>query len=157
HHLVYTPRPMKKPAWVAWALSLGWMAACGGGQGSSHPASPPVASTSSEVTTGSHARANSPEAARGAAHVDVPPAIRAMVEANDRLPEDRALDAGRHPGEMLAFFGVQPGWHVAEVAAGGGYTTEFLARAVGPTGKVYGVNSKMLLERFAEKPWSARL
>jgi predicted methyltransferase len=46
---------------------------------------------------------------------------------------------------------------VAEVGASGGYTAEILARAVGPTGVVYGQNSKMLLERFAEKPWSARL
>jgi predicted methyltransferase len=46
---------------------------------------------------------------------------------------------------------------VADLGAGGGYTTELLARAVGPTGVVYGQNSKFLLERFAEKPWSARL
>jgi predicted methyltransferase len=46
---------------------------------------------------------------------------------------------------------------VADLAAGGGYTTELLARAVGPTGVVYGQNSAMLLEKFAEKPWAARL
>jgi predicted methyltransferase len=46
---------------------------------------------------------------------------------------------------------------VAELAAGGGYTTEALARAVGPSGKVYGQNSKFILERFAETPWSTRL
>ena len=46
---------------------------------------------------------------------------------------------------------------VAELGAGGGYTTELLARVVGPTGHVYGQNSPFVLERFAEKPWSARL
>jgi predicted methyltransferase len=46
---------------------------------------------------------------------------------------------------------------VAELGAGGGYTTELLARAVGPTGRVYGQNPKFVLERFAEKPWSERL
>jgi predicted methyltransferase len=46
---------------------------------------------------------------------------------------------------------------VAELAAGGGYTTELLARAIGPSGKIYGQNSPWLLERFAEKPWSERL
>ena len=46
---------------------------------------------------------------------------------------------------------------VAELGAGGGYTTELLARVVGPSGKVYGQNSRFLLERFAEAPWSARL
>jgi predicted methyltransferase len=89
--------------------------------------------------------------------VAAPAAIQAIVNAADRSPEDRALDAGRHPAEMLAFFNVQRGMKVAELAAAGGYTTELLARAVGPTGVVYGQNNKLVLERFAEKPWSARL
>jgi predicted methyltransferase len=92
-----------------------------------------------------------------AAKSDVPARYRALVEASDRLPEDKALDAGRHPGETLAFFGVQEGMKVAELAAGGGYTAELLARAVGPTGVVFGHNTPLILERFAEKPWSARL
>ncbi len=89
--------------------------------------------------------------------VAVPPALQAVVDAPDRTEADRALDKGRHPGEMLAFFGIRPGMKVAELGAGGGYTSELLARAVGPTGKVYAQNSKFILERFAEKPWSARL
>ena len=80
-----------------------------------------------------------------------------VVAAPDRSDADRALDAGRFPAEMLAFFGIRPGMRVAELGAGGGYTTELLARAVGPTGRVYGQNSKFVLERFAEKPWSERL
>lgn len=89
--------------------------------------------------------------------VVVPPALAAVVAAPDRSEADHALDAGRHPGELLAFFGVKEGMQVAELGAGGGYTAELLARVVGPTGKVYGQNSKFLLERFAEKPWSERL
>jgi predicted methyltransferase len=81
----------------------------------------------------------------------------AIVEATDRDADDKKLDAGRHPAELLAFFDVQPGMKVAELGAGGGYTSELLARAVGPTGTVYGQNSPMILERFAEKPWSLRL
>src|SRR6267143_1136638 len=81
----------------------------------------------------------------------------AVVTAADRSPEDRALDAGRKPVELLAFLGVQPGWRVADLGAGGGYTTELLKRAVGSEGVVYGQNSKKLLEMFLEKPWSARL
>lgn len=80
-----------------------------------------------------------------------------MVNAPDRSEADRKLDPGRHPAELLAFFKIGPGMKVAEIGAGGGYTTELLARAVGSTGKVYGQNSKWLLERFAEKPWSERL
>jgi predicted methyltransferase len=81
----------------------------------------------------------------------------AVVAAADRSPEDRALDAGRKPVELLAFLGIQPGWRIADLGAGGGYTTELLKRAVGSEGTVYGQNSKALLDMFAEKPWSARL
>ncbi len=91
------------------------------------------------------------------ATVDVPAPIRAAVGANDRSDADRALDGGRRPDEMLAFFGIAPGMRVAELGAGGGYTTELLARVVGPTGTVYAQNSPMILARFAEKPWSERL
>lgn len=92
-----------------------------------------------------------------ASPVTVPAALQAVIDAPDRTAADRALDKGRHPGEMLAFFGIRPGMKVAELGAGSGYTSELLARAVGPTGKVWGQNSKFILERFAEKPWSARL
>jgi len=87
----------------------------------------------------------------------VPPALRAVVDAPDRTDADRAIDAGRKPAELLAFLGLAPGMKVADLGAGGGYTTELLARAVAPSGKVYGQNNKFIVERFAEKPWSERL
>lgn len=80
-----------------------------------------------------------------------------VVAAADRDPADTALDAGRHPAELLRFFGVQPGMRVGEMMSGGGYSAELLARAVGPEGAVYGVNSPFILERFAAAPWAARL
>lgn len=83
--------------------------------------------------------------------------IEAALSAADRSDDDRALDGQRKPEQMLAFFGIEPGQQVAELGAGGGYTTELLARVVGPAGKVYGQNSKFILERFAEGPWSNRL
>ena len=92
-----------------------------------------------------------------AAEIEISPAVRAAVAAPDRSAEDRALDAGREPAKLLAFLGVAPGMRVAELGAGGGYTAELLARVVGPEGRVYGQNSPLLLERFAEAPWSARL
>ena len=39
---------------------------------------------------------------------------------------------------MLAFIGIRPGMTVLDLSAGGGYTSELLARAIGPTGTVYG-------------------
>jgi predicted methyltransferase len=79
------------------------------------------------------------------------------VDASDRSPEDRLLDAGRHAAELLQFLELRSGMKVAELGAGIGYTTELLARATAPNGVVYGQNTKFVLERFAEKPWSERL
>src|SRR5919197_1564297 len=87
----------------------------------------------------------------------IPDPIRAAVDAPDRSAADRALDPGRKPAEVLAFFGIRPGMHVADLGAGMGYTSELLARIVGPKGVVYAQNNRFILERFAEAPWSERL
>ena len=76
---------------------------------------------------------------------------------NERDPEDVKLDVGRKPDELVAFAGIKPGMKVADLAAGSGYTTEVLARAVGPTGVVYGMNSPMMIQKWVGKSWPARL
>ena len=83
-------------------------------------------------------------------------AYQALVAAPDRSAADRALDPGRRPAELLTFLRVLPGMRVADLGAAGGYTTELLARAVGPGGTVYGQNSKALLA-FVGDEWRARL
>jgi predicted methyltransferase len=102
-----------------------------------------------------------PESARPPVDAGAPPAAAidyaAIVQAADRDAADRALDEGRKPAELLAFLQVQPGMRVAELGAGGGYTSELLARAVGDAGTVYAQNSDFILKRFAEKPLSERL
>jgi predicted methyltransferase len=80
-----------------------------------------------------------------------------IVAAPDRTPEDRALDPGRKPVETLVFLQVRPGMRVSELGAGGGYTTELLARAVAPNGVVYAQNPQIFLERFLKTSWPARL
>lgn len=132
------------PLLLATALLAG---GCGGSSTEAGPAETPDATwTSAPKKTTSTSES-----------IDVPPAIRAAVNATDRSEADKKLDAGRHPAELLAFFGVKEGMKLAELGAGGGYTAELLARVVGPSGAVFGQNSKFLLERFAEKPWSERL
>ena len=84
-------------------------------------------------------------------------ALRAIVDAPDRSDRDREADRRRVPVEMLAFLGVHEGMRVADIGAGTGYTTELLARAVGPDGEVVGHNTPFVLKRFAEEGWSARL
>lgn len=62
----------------------------------------------------------------------------AIVAAPDRSDADRKNDIRRKPAQILAFTGIRPGMKVLDMGTGGGYSTELLARTVGPTGMVYG-------------------
>ncbi len=64
--------------------------------------------------------------------------IGEIVASPDRSDADRINDARRKPREMLAFIGIRPGMVALDISAAGGYTTELVARSVGPTGRVYG-------------------
>src|SRR4029079_10546012 len=75
----------------------------------------------------------------------------AIIAAPDRADGDRQNDQRRDPVKLLAFTGVKSGMTVLDMGAGGGYSTELMARAVGPTGKVYGQDyesSPRAKERF---------
>ena len=61
----------------------------------------------------------------------------AIVASPDRRATDRTNDVRRKPAQMLAFIGVRPGMTALDLSAGGGYTSELLARAAGPGGRVY--------------------
>ena len=64
--------------------------------------------------------------------------IAQIVKSADRTAADRTNDQRRKPEQMLGFIGIRPGIVALDISAGGGYTTELLARAIGPAGKVYG-------------------
>src|ERR1043166_2718609 len=68
-----------------------------------------------------------------------PPTIAAAVADPARPDTDKERDANRKPAETLAFAGVKPGMVVGELGPGRGYYTRLLAKAVGPTGKVYAI------------------
>src|SRR6266481_3403908 len=97
------------------ALLFAYAAACQSAP-SAVPASPPNASQAPAARSASTA---------------------AVFDTADRTEADRKLDAGRKPAEMLQFLGVSPGMKVEDLGAGAGYTTELLARTVGPSGAVY--------------------
>ena len=61
-----------------------------------------------------------------------------IVASSDRSAADRTNDQRRKPEQMLVFIGVRPGMTALDLSAAGGYTTELLARAIGPSGVVYG-------------------
>ena len=69
-------------------------------------------------------------------------AIEKAVNAPDRTAEDRERDASEKPAEVLTFFGLHPGMHVADVMSGGGYYSELLSRVVGAQGEVIAQNNK---------------
>lgn len=64
-------------------------------------------------------------------------ALAAIIASPDRSAEDRANDARRKPQQMLSFIGVNRGMTVLDLSAGGGYTSELLARTAGQGGQVY--------------------
>jgi predicted methyltransferase len=67
------------------------------------------------------------------------PAIGSAQSASQAPPAAPAVDPAWKVPEVLAFIGVKPGDKVADVV--GGRLTGSLARAVGPTGKVYAVET----------------
>lgn len=69
------------------------------------------------------------------------PDYAAIIAAPDRSDADRNIDKRRDPTRLLAFTGARPGMTVLDMGAGGGYSTEIMARSVAPNGKVYAQNS----------------
>src|SRR3984957_18850105 len=80
----------------------------------------------------------------------------AVVAAADRTDADRQTDQRRDPLKLLAFGAPRPGMKVLDMGAGGGYSTELMARAVAPGGVVYGQNPADIGES-AKARFEARL
>jgi predicted methyltransferase len=83
--------------------------------------------------------------------------IEALLAAPDRSEADRANDARRKAAQLLAFIDPRPGMRVLDLGAGGGYTTELLARSVGPQGHVYAQNTDYFVKNILKGRFDARL
>jgi predicted methyltransferase len=89
---------------------------------------------------------------------DPPPSAEqytALLANPIRNERDRGMDERRHPVELLQFAQVRPGMRVLDVASGGGYTSQLLALAVGPSGKVWGQTQQLgaaMKDRLAANP-----
>ena len=79
------------------------------------------------------------------------PDYEAIVSSADRSDADRLTDQRRQPAKMLAFTGIKAGMKVLDMGAGAGYSTELVARAVGPGGSVYAQESAAVMERVKDK------
>src|SRR4030081_3787952 len=71
----------------------------------------------------------------------------AILAAGDRSDADRQTDTRCDALKLITFIGSKTGWQVLDMGAGAGYSTELMARAVGPSGKGWGQNDKAS-ERF---------
>ncbi|HJU12576.1 MAG TPA: hypothetical protein VJ728_16950 [Candidatus Binataceae bacterium] len=110
------------------------------------------------MTAGISARSADVEHDHAVPQSQIPPYVANAVNSPDRPAADRKLDSSRKPEQLLTFFGIKPGMKVADLWAGGGYTTELLARTVGPNGKVYSQNMEFPPKfKKAAQMWQARL
>ena len=78
-----------------------------------------------------------------------------VIESSIRTDQDRRMDAQRHPAEFLQFAQLRPGMQVLDVSAGAGYTSQLLALAAGPTGKVWAQRAQpgaALAKRLVDHP-----
>src|SRR6187402_337018 len=70
---------------------------------------------------------------------ETPPDPATIVADPARPEADRALDADRHPADLLALLDLRAGQTVADVWPGD-YWDRLFSAAVGPAGKVYAVH-----------------
>ncbi len=91
------------------------------------------------------------------AQTDQAPRMRAALAAPERSAESKARDEARKPIETVQFFGIKTGDTVIDMVAVGGWFTEVLSAAVGPSGHVYSQNPPFLPESDAEKALIKRL
>ncbi len=87
--------------------------------------------------------------------------MKMALASPERPAEDKARDEARKPIETIQFLGIKPGMKVMDVIAAGGWFTEVLSAAVGPSGKVYSQNPDFFVNRQgfveAEKERNDRL
>ena len=132
------------------------LAACGGGSQAHEttPATPDHAHEGGHADEGGHAHEEGHE--HGGHHGG--PLGHRFEKAEDwaKVFDDPARDAWQKPAEVVTLSAVSPKMTVADLGAGTGYFIPYLARAVGPQGKVLALDVepdmvRYLKERFARE------
>ena len=75
----------------------------------------------------------------------------AAVSNPGRTEADRERDAFRKPGEVLEFFGIEPGMDVLDMYSGGGYYTEIVSHIVGSDGSVHAHSNSAYADFLVEE------
>lgn len=76
--------------------------------------------------------------------------LASILASPSRPQADRDRDASRHPEQVIEFFGIERGDHVADLLTGGGYWTRIFVPLVGPSGRVYAGNNPFFARFFSE-------
>jgi ubiquinone/menaquinone biosynthesis C-methylase UbiE len=81
------------------------------------------------------------------------PLVHRFEKADDWAKEfdNPERDAWQKPAEVVAAMGISAGMTVADIGAGTGYFLPHLSRAVGPTGKVLGVDIEADMVRYMKE------
>jgi arsenite methyltransferase len=82
--------------------------------------------------------------------------LAGCAEWGYRHMNDPSRDAWQKPKQVVERLDIQPGARVADLGAGGGYFTWYLAEAVGPQGKVYAVEIDETALAIIEKEIKSR-
>lgn len=122
----------------ALALSL---AACAPAEPPAAPAAPAPAETSAPAPDHHHHHHD---------HDHGGPLVHRFQSADQWAKEfdDPARDAWQHPADVIAALKITPGMSVADIGAGTGYFLHHLSAAVGPTGKVAGLDIEADMVRY---------
>ena len=92
----------------------------------------------------------------GARAADPPGGAYAGIIADPiRTDQDRQMDTSRRPAEFLPFTQAKPGMMALDVSAGAGYTSQLIALAVAPDGKLWAQAPRpgaTLQKRLADHP-----
>lgn len=107
--------------------------------------------SSTLILGGCGASGSSTSSASSSVATKVAPDFAAAVGAQGRTQADVKLDASRNPAQTLAFMGLETGDKALDIFAGGGYYTEVMAAAVGPSGSVVAVNPPQFVSSDAAK------
>ncbi len=73
------------------------------------------------------------------------------VEKWVKIFDDPERAEWQKPAEVVAALDLKPGQHVADLGAGTGYFSRFLAEAVGPHGRVYAIDTEPEMVEHLEK------
>lgn len=82
--------------------------------------------------------------------------LAGCAEWGYRHMNDPSRDAWQKPRQVVERLDIEPGARVADLGAGGGYFTWYLAEAVGPQGKVYAVEIDETALAIIEKEMKSR-